>query len=137
MRSRAPFTAQLRVFHQNITCSMHTFSSRIESFWISSCRRLFILGTYFVPSRTFFLVLKPAICGPPRYRCEHFLESRGKPICYATCPHRLDGSRDYDTIGELPETRIGNPWLIQGWRCGPAAWAKLNFNVKRRSETTL
>ena len=34
MRSRAPFSAQLRVFHQNITCSMHTFPSRIESFWI-------------------------------------------------------------------------------------------------------
>ena len=25
MRSRAPFSAQLRVFHQNISCSMHTF----------------------------------------------------------------------------------------------------------------
>ena len=34
MRSRAPFSAQLRVFHQNITCSMHTFPSRIESFWV-------------------------------------------------------------------------------------------------------
>ena len=34
MRSRAPFSAQLRVFHQNITCSMHTFPSRIDSFWI-------------------------------------------------------------------------------------------------------
>ena len=35
MRSRAPFSAQLRVFHQNITCSMHTFPSRIESFWMT------------------------------------------------------------------------------------------------------
>ena len=40
MRSRAPFSAQLRVFHQNITCSMHIFP-RIESLWmlkISGCK---------------------------------------------------------------------------------------------------
>ena len=34
MRSRAPFSAQLSVFHQNMTCSMHTFPSRIESYWM-------------------------------------------------------------------------------------------------------
>ena len=57
MRSRAPFSAQLRVFHQDITCSMHTFPSRIESFWILLLPHMSMFGSCHAAE-----IIKPVQC---------------------------------------------------------------------------
>ena len=46
MRSRAPFSAQLRVFHQNISCSMHTFPLELSP---SGCIFSFFLSFFLSP----------------------------------------------------------------------------------------